>query len=126
MVLLIVLNAVSTSTGKLAELGAGILGILAFAVGLHVVFAAMNYGISRLLRFDAPSTAAFVLHVSQKSLGLSFIVWSGFFAEFRMGMIFSIAYHAVQLILDTYLAHWFAGRTARVAEPTGNEGDDNG
>jgi solute carrier family 10 (sodium/bile acid cotransporter), member 7 len=108
LVLLIILNAVSSSTAHILEAGMGILGILIFMILLHIFILSMNYGISRLIRLDAPSTAAFTIHVSQKTLTVGYLVWSGYFADmFPMALIPAIAYHITQMILDTFVADWF-------------------
>ena len=74
----------------------------------HILILVMNYRISKLLKFDKPTTTAFTLHVSQKILGFAFIVWSGFFiTQFPMALIPAICYHLIQLIGDSALAqHW--------------------
>lgn len=108
VILLIIFNAIASSTAKMADLGYKIVYIMAAMLALHIVIVAMNFGISRLLRFDRPLTSAFTLHTSQKTLGLSYIVWFGFFKSFPLAMIPIICYHLVQLVADTYLAHYFA------------------
>jgi len=56
---------------------------------------------------DRPSVSAFPIHVSQKTLGLSFIVWDGYFRSFALGLIPAIAHHLVQSVVDILLArHW--------------------
>ena len=67
----------------------------------------LNLAISRLVRLDRASTATFTIHNSQKTLTVSFIVWSGYFSSFAMGMIPIIAYHLVQLVADTVVAERF-------------------
>ena len=58
-------------------------------------------------RFDG-SHAAFTIHASQKTITVSYIVWEGYFAYIALGMIPSLAYHLVQLIADTFIAHRFS------------------
>ncbi|MBN1662391.1 MAG: bile acid:sodium symporter [Deltaproteobacteria bacterium] len=108
LVLMIILNAVSSSTDRIIEAGIAILGIFIFMILLHVCILLMNYGVSRLIRLDQPSTAAFTIHVSQKTLTVSYLVWSGYFAgAFPMALIPAIAYHITQMIMDTFVADWF-------------------
>jgi sodium/bile acid cotransporter 7 len=119
IVLMIVLNAVASSTDRILQAGAGIVAVFAFMVGLHLLILALNYAIARLIRLDRPSTSAFTIHTSQKTLTVSYIVWSGHFATlYPMALIPAIAYHLTQSILDTLVAHRFRERTARaVARP---------
>jgi sodium/bile acid cotransporter 7 len=108
LVLLIILNAVSSSTDRIIEAGLAVLGIFIFMILLHIFILMMNYGISRLIRLDTPSTAAFTIHASQKTLTVGYLVWSGYFAKmFPMALIPAIAYHITQMILDTFVADWF-------------------
>ena len=114
IVLMIVLNAVASSTDRIVQAGAGIAAVFAFMVGLHVLILMMNYGLSRLIRLDRPSTSAFTIHTSQKTLTVSYIVWSGHFAApYPMALIPAIAYHITQSILDTLVAHRFRERAER-------------
>ncbi len=86
-------------------------------VCLHSLILAMNYGISRLISLDRPSTAAFTIHTSQKTLTISYLVWAGYFAtDYPMALIPPIAYHLTQMIMDTIVAHRFR-RQAEAGEP---------
>ena len=108
LVLMIILNAVSSSTDRILQAGSAILGIFAFMFLLHMAILVMNLGISKLIRLDMPSTAAFTIHTSQKTLTISYLVWAGYFAaDFPMALIPCIAYHLVQMVADTIVAHRF-------------------
>jgi sodium/bile acid cotransporter 7 len=68
----------------------------------------MNYGISRVIRLDRPSTTAFTIHTSQKTLAVAYLVWSGYFADpYPMALIPGIIYHLTQMIMDTFVAERF-------------------
>jgi len=116
VVLLIVLNAVASSTARISELGLRIAYVFVFVFFLHFLILVMNLGISRLIRLDLASTAAFTIHTSQKTLTVSFIVWDGYFAQFALGMIPTIVHHLTQSIADTIVAHRFRS----VAERAGS------
>ncbi len=108
IVLLIILNAVSSSAGRILQVGPVLGLVVLFMIGLHILIVGMNYGISRLLRLDSPSTSAFTIHTSQKTLTISYLVWAGYFAEnYPMALIPPIAYHLTQMIMDTIIAHRF-------------------
>jgi solute carrier family 10 (sodium/bile acid cotransporter), member 7 len=108
LVLMIILNAVSSSTDRIVKTGPAMLGILIFMLGLHLLILQMNDWISRFIRLDLASTAAFTLHTSQKTLTISYLVWAGYFAQsFPMALIPSILYHIVQMIADTFVAQRF-------------------
>lgn len=107
IILMIIYNSVASSTSELANLGTRIFYIAAVMIVLHIIVLVMNYQICKLLKFDAGSTSAFTLQTSQKTLGLSYILWEGYFISFLLAMIPTICYHLTQSIGDTYLAHFF-------------------
>ena len=108
IVLMIIFNAVASSTDRISQLGFKIIFIFMFMILLHGIILLMNFAISRLIRLDRPSTTAFTIHTSQKTLTVSYIVWAGYFStSFPLAMIPPIAYHLTQMIMDTILAHQF-------------------
>lgn len=108
VVLLIILNAVSSSIDGILSAGTKLFLIFLFMLCLHLLFILGNWLISRLLRLDFPSTAAFTIHTSQKTLTISYLVWAGYFAaKFPTAFIPAIAYHLTQMVMDTFVAHWF-------------------
>ena len=123
IVLMIVLNAVASSTGRIVQAGTAIIAVFVFMVGLHLLILILNYAISRMIRLDRASTSAFTIHTSQKTLTVSYIVWSGHFAAlYPMALIPAIAYHITQSILDTLVAHRFREQMERKAEDKGTNG----
>lgn len=108
IVLLIIFNAVSSSTSKISQMGYKIIFVFAFMILLHTIILLLNFGLSRLMRLNMPSMAAFTIHTSQKTLTVSYIVWAGYFAsDLPLALIPPIAYHLTQMIMDTFLAHRF-------------------
>jgi len=108
IVLLIIFNAVSSSTSKISQMGHKIIFVFAFMILLHTIILLLNFGLSRLMRLNMPSTSAFTIHTSQKTLTVSYIVWAGYFAaDLPLALIPPIAYHLTQMIMDTFLAHRF-------------------
>jgi len=108
IVLMIMLNGLSSSTTYITQAGSAVVAVFAFMIGLHVLILAMNYAISRMIRLDRASTATFTIHTSQKTLTISYIVWAGHFATlYPMALIPAIAYHLTQIIMDTLVAQRF-------------------
>ena len=105
---LIIFHAIAKSIAKLALLGSEIVSVLIFLFSLYLLVRVLNFGIAKLLRFDGPSTSAFTIQTSQKSLAFSFILWYGFLTDFQLGLIFAIIYYIIQSVLDPYLAQYFA------------------
>ena len=111
IVLLIILNAVSSSSHRIVEAGPVLFLVFLFMIGLHIFIIVANKSISGLIGLDLPSTAAFTIHTSQKTLTISYLVWAGYFAaEYPMALIPGIAYHLTQMIMDTFVAQWFRKR----------------
>jgi solute carrier family 10 (sodium/bile acid cotransporter), member 7 len=108
IVLMIILNAVSSSTGHILKVGPALALVFLFMIGLHILILGMNYGLTRFMKLDRPSTAAFTIHTSQKTLTISYLVWAGYFAAtYPMALIPAICYHLTQMIMDTFVAHRF-------------------
>lgn len=108
IVLLIMLNSVASSTSEILKTGFGLISIFWFVILLHCLILLINLGISRLIRLNRPSTAAFTIHSSQKTLTVSYIVWAGYFAlSYPFAMIPAIVYHLIQMVVDTFVAHKF-------------------
>ncbi|MFO7666076.1 MAG: bile acid:sodium symporter [Desulfobacterales bacterium] len=108
IVLLIILNALSSSIDGILHAGSMLLLIFLFMICLHLLIILINRFIAWILRLDLPSTAAFTIHTSQKTLTVSYLVWAGYFAaQFPMAFIPAIAYHLTQMVMDTFVAHWF-------------------
>jgi len=123
IVLMIVLNAVSSSTARIAQAGTAIIAVFVFMIVLHVLILAMNFAMSRMIRLDRASTSAFTIHTSQKTLTVSYIVWAGHFATlYPMALIPAIAYHITQSILDTLVAHRFRENMEQKPAPVATGG----
>jgi len=108
IILLIILNAVANSADKILLSANQVVLVMTAMIGLHGIVLLMNYEIAALLKLDPHSRFAFTITASQKTLGLSFIVWSGFFSSFTMAMLPIICYHLTQSITDAWLANNFA------------------
>lgn len=108
IVLMIVLNAMSSAADRLLGTDITIVWIFVFMFGLHALILATNFGISRVIGLDLPSTAAFTIHTSQKTLTISYIVWAEhFYHSHPIALIPPIVYHLTQSIVDTWIAHRF-------------------
>lgn len=112
VVLLIIFNAVSSSTTKLVQAGYAVIFLFAFMASLHVLFLIINKYISRLIKLPLPSEIAFAIHTSQKTLSVTYLVWAGYFAvDYPMALIPPIAYHLSQMILGTTVAQRYRKKT---------------
>ena len=111
IVLMIILNAVSSSASRILEAGPALFLVFLFMIGLHIFIILANKATAGIIGLDLPSTAAFTIHTSQKTLTISYLVWAGYFATaYPMALIPGIAYHLTQMIMDTFVAQWFRGK----------------
>jgi solute carrier family 10 (sodium/bile acid cotransporter), member 7 len=114
IVLLIIFSAFAGAGATIASAGSMLPVLAVFTLALHALILAINYGIARLIRLDWPSTVAFTLHTSQKTLTVSYVVWAGFFAaHFPLAMIPGIMYHLTQMVMDTVVAEQMKNRNVR-------------
>jgi solute carrier family 10 (sodium/bile acid cotransporter), member 7 len=125
IVLLIIFNAFAGSGAKICTAGALLPVLVAFIIGLHSLILLLNFGICRVIRLDRPSTTAFTIHTSQKTLTVSYIVWAGCFAaQYPLALIPGIIYHLTQMIMDTFVAERFRNVSCRQeCERTTNRGN---
>lgn len=108
MILLMIMTAVASSAASLKQMGDFLVFVVAVVVTLHLFMLLFNYGIARLIRLDRPSLIAFTIHTPQKTLGVSYIVWAGFFAaEYPAAFVPAIVCHLSQMITGTLVAEHF-------------------
>lgn len=105
VVLLIIFNAAASSVRRVRGAEWAVLALLAFTIALRLAIVGYHWALSRALRLDPPSRAAVTIHASQKTLVVSSLVWEWHFAEaYPMAMLPGIAYHLVQMVMDTLIA----------------------
>ena len=107
IVLLIIFNACAASTQRISWLGSAFFSALIFVIILHALILLLNLILAKSIALNLPSTAAFTIHTSQKTLTVSYVVWSTYFTAFPQAMLPIILYHLVQMIADTFVAHRF-------------------
>lgn len=112
VVLLIIFNAAASSVRRVRGAEWAVLALLAFTIALRLAVVGYHWLMSQVLKLDRPSRAAVTIHASQKTLVVSSLVWEWHFAEaYPMAMLPGIAYHLVQMVMDTLIARHL-GRAA--------------
>ena len=108
LILLMIFSAVASSAERLTQM-AGFLLVVAMVVGaLHSIMVLLNYLLARALRLDRETLVAFTIHTPQKTLAVSFLVWSGSFATaFPGAFVPAIVCHLLQMISGTLIAQYF-------------------
>ncbi|MGI9569633.1 MAG: bile acid:sodium symporter, partial [Desulfobulbia bacterium] len=111
IIILIIFNVVSRSADHISQARSGLLGVLLFVAFLYFFMLFANYMIARLIRLDTASLIAFTIHTSQKTLAVSYVVWSGHFADdFPMAFLPAIMCQLIQMIAGTFVARLFRYR----------------
>jgi len=107
IIILIIFNVVSRSAVHINEAGSVLFGVTLFVAFFHFFMLSVNYGIARLIRLDLPSTKAFTIHTSQKTLTVSYIVWASHFAQdYPMAFIPAIICQLLQMLIGTFVAEF--------------------
>lgn len=111
MILLMIVTAVSGSVESLREMKSFLAVIVAVVIVLHLCMVLFNYVLARLIKLDKGSLIAVTIHAPQKTLGVSYIVWAGFFAvDYPAAFVPAIVCHLVQMITGTFSAEIFKKR----------------
>ena len=88
------------------------LGLVLAALPLHAVILVVNHLLSRLATSDVASRQALVICCSQKTIATGAYVWARYFSENPLGCLPLLAYHVVQLLIDTILANRWARKVS--------------
>ena len=108
IILLMILSAISSSIDRISTLGVMIIYIALFILILHILIVVLNYFIAHFVGYDKAARKALVLHSSQKTLNVSFVVWNKFFSTaYPMALILPIIYHITQNIVGTFIANYW-------------------
>lgn len=112
IIILIIFNAISQSAEHIAQTGSEMFEVTVFVVFLHFLMLFTNYGLSHLLKLDQPSMTAFTIHTSQKTLTVTYIIWTGYFAsDFPMAFVPAIICQLTQMIVGTFVTEYFRKRS---------------
>jgi sodium/bile acid cotransporter 7 len=108
IIILIIFNVVSRSAVHISQAGTTLIVVILFVVFLHFFMLFVNFMIARTIKLDRPSTVAFTIHTSQKTLAVTYIVWAAHFAqEYPMAFIPAIFCQLVQMSAGTSVARYF-------------------
>jgi predicted Na+-dependent transporter len=107
VILVYIYTGVASSAERLAEAGAILLRVLALAAALHLLLLVASSLLARAATRDAGARAAFVLCSSQKTLPAAILVWKSHFPQLAAGPLVAVAYHLLQLVVDSILAPSF-------------------
>lgn len=100
VILGMILTGVSGASGQLT----GSLQLVVVAIFLHVGMLGVTYSLGRMLHASRGERIALMLCGSQKTLPAGIYIWSTYFAHVAIGSVAIVAYHIVQMIVDSVLA----------------------
>jgi len=92
-----------------------LLAVAVLCLMVHAGAFAGGFWSSKGLRFTAEDQIAVALAGSQKTLPVALILFDAYYVAYPLAVVPVAFFHLGQLVLDTFLAEWFAVR--RPAEP---------
>jgi len=105
---IIILSYIYAGVAAAAERLSGEVGaiarVLALAVALHAAMLLVVAAAARVATRLPEQRAALVLCSSQKTLPAAILVWKSHFAALPIGPLVAVAYHMLQLVVDSLLA----------------------
>lgn len=114
LILLMILTAVASSAERLNQMADFLIIVVSLVAVLHLLMVLLNYLLARLIRLDPESLVAFTIHTPQKTLAVSYLVWSGYFAaEYPGAFVPAIVCHLLQMITGTVVAQYFKANRHR-------------
>ena len=104
IILTYIYTGVASSLDRLSSAGALLLRVVALVAALHLALLLINAALARLAASGPDERTAFVLCSSQKTLPAAILVWKSHFAALPIGPLVAVAYHLLQLVVDSLLA----------------------
>jgi sodium/bile acid cotransporter 7 len=114
LILTILLRAAADLSGRTSGLTVwALLVTAAVAIGLHLAALALGLGGARALRLPRPDWIAAAFAGSQKTLPVALYLYGAYYeARYPLAVVAVVFYHVGQLLADTLIAEWLAGRAA--------------
>jgi sodium/bile acid cotransporter 7 len=114
LLLTILLRAAADLSGRTSGLTApALLTTAAVALGLHLSALSLALGGARALRLPRPDGIAAAFAGSQKTLPVALFLFAAYYeARYPLAVVAVVFYHVGQLLADTLVAEWLAGRAA--------------
>jgi sodium/bile acid cotransporter 7 len=111
----IILKAVVAVSGRTGGLTAGAFAATAAAcVATHLAGLLLGLGSSRALGFARADAVAVAFGCSQKTLPVGLYLFEAYYSrDYPLAVVPLVVYHVGQLVVDTVIADWLAGRPSR-------------
>lgn len=108
IILTYVFAGVAAGQQRIAAHPQSLVAVLGLVAGMHLVLLLSNAIVARLLSRRTEERVAFTLCSSQKTLPAAMLLWKGHFPGLPLGPIVAVAYHMLQLVVDSLLAASFS------------------
>lgn len=118
LIFAIIFKAAVDLSERTAGLTIGVvLATALICVGAHLAVLALGLGSSRGLRLAWADGIAVAIAGSQKTLPVALVLFEDYYKDaYPLAVVPLVFYHVGQLVVDTFIADWLAGRPARVAK----------
>ncbi len=107
IVLVYVYAGVAAASQRLEGAGQVLGRVVALVIVLHATMLIFNAIVSRIATRSPETRVAFVMCSSQKTLPAAILIWKSYFASIPIGPLVAVAYHMLQLVVDSILAPGF-------------------
>ena len=107
IVLVYVYVGVVAASQRLEGAGQVLARVAVLVIALHAVMLIFSAIVARITTGSSETRVAFVMCSSQKTLPAAILIWKSYFASIPIGPLVAVAYHMLQLVVDSMLAPAF-------------------
>ncbi len=131
IILIYVYTGVAAASARLEGAGPVLARVAVLVIALHAAMLIFSAIVSRITTRSPEMRVAFVLCSSQKTLPAAILIWKSYFSSLPIGPLVAVAYHMLQLVVDSMLAPGFlrlplVRNRARHMRAGYKKGKDNG
>ncbi len=107
IILVYVYAGVAAASQRLEGAGQVLARVVVLVTALHATMLLFSAIVSRIIARSPEMRVAFVMCSSQKTLPAAILIWKSYFASIPIGPLVAVAYHMLQLVVDSMLAPGF-------------------
>ncbi len=107
IILVYVYAGMAAASQRLEGAGQVLSRVAVLVIALHAAMLIFNAIVSRIATRSPEMRVAFVMCSSQKTLPAAILIWKSYFASIPIGPLVAVAYHMLQLVVDSILAPGF-------------------
>ena len=107
IILVYVYAGVAAASQRLEGAGQVLARVAVLVIALHAAMLIFSAIVARITTRSPEMRVAFVMCSSQKTLPAAILIWKSYFASIPIGPLVAVAYHMLQLVVDSMLAPGF-------------------